>query len=76
MGRLTGVLGILVILLFAYLFSTNRRAIRIKTIAIGLALQFIWVWLLLGNEFPPLHRLKEALLVLVNVEGPVFFEML
>lgn len=47
MGRLTGVLGILAILLFAYLFSTNRRAIRIKTIAIGLTLQFIFALLVL-----------------------------
>ena len=38
--------------------------------------QFMWVWLLFGNELPPLHRLKEALLVLVNMEGPVLLEML
>src|SRR2546429_5361742 len=30
------------------------------------ATQIIWVWLLFGNELPPLHRLKEALLVLIN----------
>src|SRR4029077_571819 len=39
MGRLTGVLGIAVILGLAYLFSTNRRAIKFKTIAWGLGLQ-------------------------------------
>jgi concentrative nucleoside transporter, CNT family len=39
MGRLTGVLGIVVILGLAYLFSTDRRAIRLKTIAWGLGLQ-------------------------------------
>jgi CNT family concentrative nucleoside transporter len=39
MGRLTGVLGIAVILGLAYLFSTDRRAIRFKTIAWGLGLQ-------------------------------------
>jgi concentrative nucleoside transporter, CNT family len=39
MGRLTGVLGIAVILGLAYLFSTNRRAIKMKTIAWGLGLQ-------------------------------------
>src|SRR5438034_1571786 len=37
---------------------------------------FLWVWLLFGNELPPLHRLKEALLVLINMEGPVLLEML
>jgi concentrative nucleoside transporter, CNT family len=40
MGRLTGVLGIAVILGLAYLFSTDRRAIKLKTIAWGLGLQF------------------------------------
>ncbi len=40
MGRLTGVLGIAVILALAYLFSTDRRAIKLKTIAWGLGLQF------------------------------------
>src|SRR5436309_15479902 len=39
MGRFTGVLGILTILGFAFLFSTDRRAIRLKTIAWGLGLQ-------------------------------------
>jgi CNT family concentrative nucleoside transporter len=39
MGRFTGVLGILTILGLAYLFSTSRRSIRLKTIAWGLGLQ-------------------------------------
>jgi CNT family concentrative nucleoside transporter len=39
MGRFTGVLGIAAILGLAYLFSTNRRAIRLRTIAWGLGLQ-------------------------------------
>ena len=39
MGRLTGLLGIAVILALAYLFSTARRAIKLKTIAWGLGLQ-------------------------------------
>jgi CNT family concentrative nucleoside transporter len=39
MGRLIGVLGIAAILGMAYLFSTNRRAIKLKTIAWGLGLQ-------------------------------------
>jgi CNT family concentrative nucleoside transporter len=40
MGRLTGVLGIAAILGGAYLFSTDRRAIKLKTVAWGLGLQF------------------------------------
>jgi CNT family concentrative nucleoside transporter len=47
MGRLTGVLGILVILFLAYLFSTNRKAIRMRTVAIGLVLQFVFAVLVL-----------------------------
>ena len=42
MGRLTGVLGIVTVLLFAYLLSTNRRAIRLQTVVIGLAMQFVF----------------------------------
>src|SRR5579863_8444858 len=40
MGRLTGILGILTMLGFAFLFSSNRRAIQLKTVAWGLGLQF------------------------------------
>jgi len=41
MGRFTGVLGMAVILGLAWLFSTDRRAIKIKTIAWGLGLQLV-----------------------------------
>ena len=51
MGRLTGLLGIATILLFAYLFSTNRKAIRLKTILVGLTLQFIFAVLVLRVGF-------------------------
>src|SRR6058998_3812754 len=47
MERLSGLLGIAAILGIAYLFSTNRRAIRIKTIAWGLGLQFGFALLVL-----------------------------
>jgi CNT family concentrative nucleoside transporter len=40
MGRFTGVLGLLTMLALAYAFSANRRAIRLKTVAWGLGLQF------------------------------------
>jgi len=39
MGRFTGVLGMLVILAGAYLFSTSRKSIQLKTILWGLGLQ-------------------------------------
>jgi CNT family concentrative nucleoside transporter len=50
MGRLTGVLGILTMLALAFLFSTNRRAIRGKTVAWGLALQLTFAVFVLKVE--------------------------
>jgi len=47
MVRLTGILGILVILGIAYAFSTNRKQIRIATVAWGLGLQFVFALLVL-----------------------------
>jgi len=42
MGRFTGILGLLTMLCLAYAFSTNRRAIRPKTVAWGLGLQIVF----------------------------------
>jgi concentrative nucleoside transporter, CNT family len=42
MGRFTGILGIVSMLALAFVFSTNRRAIRLKTVAWGLGLQFVF----------------------------------
>ena len=39
LGR--GILGMLVLLLIAYLFSANRKAINWKTVGIGLSLQIL-----------------------------------
>ena len=47
MGRFTGILGLLTMLGLAYAFSTNRRAIRLKTVAWGLGLQFAFAVLVL-----------------------------
>jgi len=47
MGRFTGILGLFTMLTSAYLFSTNRRAIRMKTVAWGLGLQFAFAVLVL-----------------------------
>lgn len=41
MGRFTGLLGLLTMMGLAFAFSTNRRAIRVKTVAWGLGLQFV-----------------------------------
>lgn len=40
MGRFTGILGLITMLALAYIFSTNRKAIRLKTVGWGLGLQF------------------------------------
>jgi concentrative nucleoside transporter, CNT family len=42
MGRFTGILGLLTMLALAYAFSTNRRAIRAKTVVWGLGLQLVF----------------------------------
>ena len=50
MGRYTGILGVLTMLLVAYALSTNRRAIRLKTVAWGLGLQFAFAVFVLRVE--------------------------
>lgn len=51
MGRFTGVLGILAVLLAAWLGSTDRRRIRWRTVAWGLCLQFIFAYIVLRFNF-------------------------
>ncbi|HXY08252.1 MAG TPA: nucleoside transporter C-terminal domain-containing protein, partial [Terriglobales bacterium] len=50
MGRFTGILGILTMLGLAFLFSTNRRAIRLKTVLWGLGLQFAFAVFVLKGK--------------------------
>ncbi len=50
MGRFTGILGLITMLGLAYIFSTNRRAIRLKTVAWGLGLQFAFAVFVLKME--------------------------
>jgi CNT family concentrative nucleoside transporter len=50
MGRFTGLLGLLTMITLAYAFSTNRRAIRGKTVAWGLGLQFAFAVFVLKLE--------------------------
>src|SRR5258708_1178771 len=47
MGRFTGVVGLLTMLALAFIFSTDRRAIRVKTVVWGLGLQFVLAVLVL-----------------------------
>ncbi len=57
MGRFTGLLGILAILATAYLFSSQRRAIRPRVILWGLGLQFAFAVLVLKTEFRKVFEL-------------------
>lgn len=51
MGRLTGLIGIAIILTAAWLISVNRRAIRPRVLLWGLALQFGFALLVLKTSF-------------------------
>ena len=50
MERFTGILGMAVILGLAWLFSTDRRAIKLKTIGWGLGLQLVLGFFVLRSE--------------------------
>ena len=51
MHRLIGLLGIITMMGVAFLISTNRRAIRRKTVAWGLGLQIVFAFLVMRWEF-------------------------
>ncbi len=51
MGHYTGILGLLTMLTLAYAFSTNRRAILLKTVAWGLGLQILFAIFVLRIDF-------------------------
>src|SRR3981189_3647504 len=50
MGRFVGVLGLLTMLGLAYLFSTDRKAIKLKTILWGVGLQLTFAFFVLKFE--------------------------
>jgi concentrative nucleoside transporter, CNT family len=47
LARFTGILGLLTMLLLAWLFSTNRRAIRWRTVVWGLSMQIVFAFLVI-----------------------------
>jgi CNT family concentrative nucleoside transporter len=51
MGRFTGLLGLLLILAVAYLVSEHKRAIKLRILAWGLGLQFLFAVLVLKTPF-------------------------
>ena len=60
MERYTGLLGILAILASAYLFSTNRRAIKPRVIIWGLGLQFTFAFLVLKTDVGEIFQALSA----------------
>jgi len=50
-GRFTGILGVAAILLVAYLFSSNRRAIKARVVFWGLGLQLLFAIIVLKTGF-------------------------
>src|SRR3984957_18126636 len=51
MDRFTGILGMITMMGLAYAFSTNRRAIRYKTVAWGLGLQIAFAFLVMRSDY-------------------------
>jgi concentrative nucleoside transporter, CNT family len=66
MARFNGIVGLAVILVCAYLFSTNRAAIQRRVILWGVVLQFSFAFLVLKTDFGKLFygvsQLVNALL--------------
>ncbi len=60
MGRFTGILGLVTMLGLAYAFSTNRRAIRLKTVAWGLGLQVAFAIFVLDGQAHPQNRRSQG----------------
>jgi CNT family concentrative nucleoside transporter len=51
LGRFTGILGLLSMVALGYAFSSNRRAIKLRTVLWGLGLQLIFAFFVLRVEF-------------------------
>ncbi len=63
MGRFTGLLGLVVILAAAWLFSSRKSAIKLRLIAWGMGLQIVFALLVLKTDF---GKLFQAIGVGVN----------
>ena len=59
MGRFTGLLGMAVFVGLAYLFSTSRKAIKLKTVAWGLGLQLAFGFFVLRSPLAANLRLSR-----------------
>ena len=68
MSRFTGLLGLITFLGLAYAFSTNRSAIRWRTVIWGLTLQIIFAFLVIKWSFGQ-HILARISSFITNLLG-------
>src|SRR5580692_3295325 len=75
MHRLIGLVGMAVLMALAFLFSTNRRAIRKKTVAWGLGLQIVFAFLVMRWEYGRwiFHQAGEGVNWVLNYFGVMQF---
>jgi len=68
MGNLSGLIGIFTLLFIAFLLSENKKNINIKTVALGLGLQFIFAVFILKTPFgtPIFSFLDKAITTLIS----------
>ncbi|RXH54982.1 NupC/NupG family nucleoside CNT transporter [Granulicella sibirica] len=63
MARFTGLLGLITFLGIAYACSTNRRAIKLRTVAWGLGLQIVFAFLVIKWSYGQviLHNISQVI---------------
>ena len=68
MGHLSGLLGIFTLLFIAFLLSENKKNINLKTVSLGLILQFIFAIFILKTPFgtPIFSFLDQAITTLIS----------
>jgi len=68
MGNFSGLIGIFTLLFIAFLLSENKKNINIKTIALGLGLQFLFAVFILKTPFgtPIFSFLDKAITTLIS----------
>jgi len=68
MGNFSGLIGIFTLLFIAFLLSENKKNINIKTVALGLGLQFIFAVFILKTPFgtPIFSFLDKAITTLIS----------
>ena len=68
MGHLSGLLGIFTLLFIAFLLSENRKNINLKTVSLGLVLQFVFAIFILKTPFgaPIFSFLDQAITTLIG----------